>query len=85
MNPRNIVKTTLIGISALTLISAAYAQVEKPTKQPNIVLIMADDLGYETIGCYGAKDYKTPNIDAFKNDVRHIVVDFLQYNNRMPP
>ncbi|MCB9883591.1 MAG: sulfatase-like hydrolase/transferase [Planctomycetes bacterium] len=30
---------------------------------PNIVLIMADDLGYENLGCYGSKVYATPNID----------------------
>ena len=32
-------------------------------KQPNIVLIMADDMGYECIGANGSTEYKTPNID----------------------
>jgi len=32
-------------------------------KQPNIILIMADDLGYECIGANGCEDYKTPNLD----------------------
>ena len=31
---------------------------------PNIVLIMADDLGYGDLGCYGQKHFQTPNIDA---------------------
>ena len=34
-----------------------------PTKQPNIVLIMSDDLGYEVIGANGGTSYKTPRLD----------------------
>ena len=32
-------------------------------RRPNIVLIMADDLGYETLGAYGSASYKTPVLD----------------------
>lgn len=31
--------------------------------KPNVVLIMADDVGWEAFGCYGGEDYQTPNID----------------------
>lgn len=31
--------------------------------QPNIILIMADDLGYECLGCYGSASYETPHLD----------------------
>lgn len=35
----------------------------QPTEQPNILFIMADDLGNEWISCYGAEEIETPNID----------------------
>jgi len=31
--------------------------------KPNIIYIMADDLGYADLSCYGRKDYQTPNLD----------------------
>lgn len=36
--------------------------------RPNIVLIMADDMGYECIGANGSLDYQTPNLDALAAD-----------------
>lgn len=33
-------------------------------RKPNIVVIMADDLGYSDLGCYGCQDFETPAIDA---------------------
>lgn len=40
--------------------AAAFAA---PAKRPNILLILADDLGYECLSCYGSTSYKTPNLD----------------------
>ncbi|MCA9298822.1 MAG: sulfatase-like hydrolase/transferase, partial [Phycisphaerales bacterium] len=34
------------------------------TAPPSIVIIMADDLGYRDVGCFGCVDFETPHIDA---------------------
>jgi arylsulfatase A len=48
----------LFAVAALDLNAA------NPPRKPNILLILADDLGFENINCYGGTSYKTPNIDA---------------------
>ena len=37
-------------------------------RQPNVLLIMADDVGWECFSCYGAEDYRTPRIDELARD-----------------
>ena len=38
------------------------------TRQPNIVLINCDDLGYGDLGCYGSEVHDTPRIDALADE-----------------
>ena len=51
---------TLVTSALVFLTPLWAAAAERP---PNIVLIMADDVGCETLGCYGGQSYKTPHID----------------------
>jgi len=48
------------------------------TKQPNVVVIYADDLGYGDVSCYGATKVKTPNIDR-------LAAQGLQFTNAHSP
>ncbi|MCF6358334.1 MAG: arylsulfatase, partial [Draconibacterium sp.] len=41
---------------------------EKPTTKPNIIYILADDLGYGELGCYGQTKIETPNIDQLAKE-----------------
>src|SRR3954462_5716449 len=48
-----------LSVLVLGLVVAAAPAAEKP----NVVFILADDLGWTDLGCQGSKYYKTPNID----------------------
>mgnify|MGYP003662847211 CR=1 FL=1 len=53
-----------IGFFAFGVISSLFfTLVATAAEQPNVILIMADDVSWEAFGCYGAEDYETPNID----------------------
>jgi arylsulfatase A-like enzyme len=52
------------GILLLLWHGLANAQPRKP----NIVFVLMDDMGYADLGCYGAKDIRTPNIDRLARE-----------------
>jgi arylsulfatase A len=61
---------TALLLAPFAALHAADAPGPNGKSKPNIVIILADDLGYGDVGCYGATKVKTPNIDRIANEGR---------------
>src|SRR5207342_1081693 len=59
LSRRRFVQTSSLALAGIGFGRASRAQSPKP----NIVFVMADDLGYADVSCYGQRDYTTPNVD----------------------
>ncbi len=63
----------LLGLSVAALILGLALHLARPAdepkpKKPNILLIVADDLGYADLGCFGGKDIRTPHLDRLAKE-----------------
>jgi len=76
VNRRQLLRSIGIGASALGLgrftaltpaLGARAAKIDI-TDRPNFLFILADDLGWSQIGCYGSNFYETPNIDRLARE-----------------
>lgn len=56
-------KSILLAFTLATLIAPAATK-------PNFIIIFADDLGYNDLGCFGSKKIKTPNLDRLAREGR---------------
>jgi arylsulfatase A-like enzyme len=63
MNRRHFLQTAMVILSVSVMDSMAATESHAAGERPNIIFIMADDLGYADLGCYGQKRIQTPNID----------------------
>jgi arylsulfatase A-like enzyme len=66
MNEHKRVYTGLAAIALAAMVSPSLAQ--QTNSRPNIIYILADDMGYGDIGCFGQKYIKTPNIDRLASE-----------------
>jgi arylsulfatase A-like enzyme len=79
MNPITLFPTlaaSLVAIVAAALASPLRAADSGPP--PNIVFLLADDLGYSDVGFMGSKDYKTPNIDKLAHEGAILDAHYVQ-------
>src|SRR6188768_3242659 len=51
------------NIFLLFFVFFSLALSAQKNSRPNIIYIMADDMGYADLSCYGRKDYQTPHLD----------------------
>ena len=73
---RKFVKSAVAGTTLLLQRPSASAETNqasvalatrKPSR-PNVIFILADDLGWGDLSCYGRPDYRTPNIDRLASE-----------------
>ena len=83
MNRREFIKFAIGGAAAVVMPNYGCSVGRgfgAAAGRPNIILIMADDLGYGDIGCYGSEKIHTPNIDALARGG----LKFTDYHSNCP-
>src|SRR5213595_142452 len=79
-SPMNIRRSCLLFAFASILLPTAETLAQPAGKRTNIVIILADDLGYGDLGCYGHPRFKTPKLDRIAAEG----VRLTQFNTPMP-
>lgn len=68
LSSRSLIGVAIAGVIPSCAFQAYGADNESETSKPNIIYILADDLGYGEIGCFGQKMIETPNIDRLAEE-----------------
>jgi len=69
-----------IGLAVLSVLSTQGGHSRAAEKPPNIVFIIADDLGYGDIGCYGQKKIRTPHLDRLAKQGMRFTAHYSGHN-----
>lgn len=64
---KNFSKSAMVSILTVLMLHSFPARAEVPLR-PNVIFILADDLGFGDLSCYGQKKFTTPNIDQLAAD-----------------
>jgi arylsulfatase A-like enzyme len=60
---------TVICSCAILLLAIAGSVDAQPSRKPNVVFILVDDMGYADLSSFGSKDIRTPNIDRLAKEL----------------
>lgn len=63
--PMTLCRMVFACLLALTFCGSAFAQA---AEKPNVIIVFADDQGYQDLGCFGSPNIKTPNIDRLASE-----------------
>jgi hypothetical protein len=63
-NPKSLSRRQFVTAVAGSLAAGAPKLASPAPARPNVVFILADDLGYGDLSCFGRPDYRTPNLDG---------------------
>jgi len=66
LNRREFVSTALAASAVAAAVPHGFSQ--STSRRPNILFLLADDLGYGDLSCYGRPDYKTPHLDRLATE-----------------
>ena len=63
-----VTRREFLGAAVGTVAVSSVGRAAQPAARPNILFILADDLGYGDLSCYGRPDYRTPVIDGLARE-----------------
>jgi arylsulfatase A len=79
-----IVTALVIAINAAAANLVAHQSPQRVASNPNVVLIIMDDMGYGEIGSYGVSDARTPNLDRLAREGVRLTESYANGANCTP-